>query len=76
MEEQDQRVQPKGDGSVSDEKDSASAKGGIDWADPTVPVGNAPPMSPWKVVLFAIAWVGWLGFLGAMLLSAGGATSG
>lgn len=36
---------------------------GIDWADPNVPPGNAPPMPRWPLVLSAVAWIAWLAFL-------------
>ena len=38
-------------------------KSGIDWADPNVPAGDAPPLPRWPLVLSAIAWLGWLVFL-------------
>ena len=43
----------------------------IDWDDPSIPVGDAPPMPSWPVVTFAIAWGGWVVFLIVMMLSAG-----
>lgn len=44
-------------------------KAGVDWADPNVPVGEAPPMPNWPLALFAIMWVGWIAFLAAMAIS-------
>ena len=40
----------------------------INWNDPDVPAGNAPPLPRWPLVLAALLWVGWLGFLVAMAL--------
>ena len=36
------------------------------WADPSIPVGNAPPMSPWLLVLAAAAWAAGIAFLVVM----------
>ncbi len=44
-------------------------KSRVDWGDPTVPVGNSPPMPRWPVVATALAWVAWIVFLIAMLAS-------
>ena len=41
----------------------------VNWDDPSVPVGNAPPMPRWPLVVSAIAWLAWVVFLIAMLLS-------
>ena len=48
-----------------------SAPGGVDWEDPSVPVGNAPRLPRWPLVLFAVAWVAWVGFLLVVALSDG-----
>lgn len=39
----------------------------INWEDPSVPVGNAPPLPRWPLVLFTLAWLAWVMFLVAML---------
>jgi len=44
-------------------------KARVNWDDPSVPVGNAPPMPRWPVVVTAIAWLAWVVFLIAMLVS-------
>lgn len=44
-------------------------KSRVDWDDPTVPVGNSPPLPRWPVVVTAIAWIAWIAFLIAMLAS-------
>lgn len=41
----------------------SSEKSGVDWADPEVPVGNAPPLPRWPLVLSALGWIAWLVFL-------------
>ena len=37
------------------------------WQDPDIPVGNAPPVGKIPLVLFSLAWVGWLVFLAMMI---------
>ncbi|MEK7731241.1 MAG: hypothetical protein AAB363_05220, partial [Planctomycetota bacterium] len=44
-------------------------KSRVNWDDPSVPVGNAPPMPRWPLVVTAIAWLAWVVFLIAMLVS-------
>ncbi|HNQ22408.1 MAG TPA: hypothetical protein PKK06_04875 [Phycisphaerae bacterium] len=38
----------------------------INWTDPDVPAGNAPPLPRWPLVVTAVLWVGWIGFLVVM----------
>ena len=59
-----------------------SKKPGVDWAarqadqqagsasftGPDVPVGNAPPLPRWPLVLSALAWIAWLVFLVLMAI--------
>ncbi len=60
----------KNDGRSSDSPSTDKApEKEIDWSDPSVPVGNAPPMPVWPVVLGGIAWVGWVVFLIVMALT-------
>jgi len=40
----------------------------IDWADPKVPAGNAPPLPGWPLYLSAAVFVAWLLFLVAMAI--------
>ncbi len=54
------------DNPTSDPTDEA-AKPLTIWEDPSVPVGNGPPMAKWPVVGFAIAWGAWLVFLFVMM---------
>ncbi|MGD2110871.1 MAG: hypothetical protein PVI86_15945 [Phycisphaerae bacterium] len=42
----------------------------IDWSDPNVPIGNAPRLPRWPLVLMVCVWVAWLGFLLTMLAGA------
>ena len=44
-------------------------KSRVNWDDPSVPVGNAPPMSRWPLVVTTIVWLAWIVFLIAMLVS-------
>lgn len=39
-----------------------------DWADPSVPVGDAPPMPRWRLYAAAALWMGFLLFLLAMAI--------
>ncbi len=56
-------------GAAPPEEDSVKEpeKQGVDWNDPAVPVGNAPPMSRWPLAVLGVAWLGWLVFLAVML---------
>lgn len=48
--------------------DIKSRHGSPDWSDPSIPCGNAPPLPWWPVGLAALVWVGWIGFLIAMVM--------
>ena len=41
----------------------------IDWEDPNVPVGNAPPLPRWPLAVVGLAWLVWVVFLMVMMLS-------
>ncbi|RJP40848.1 MAG: hypothetical protein C4547_02115 [Phycisphaerales bacterium] len=41
----------------------AARPSGVNWNDPTVPAGNAPPMPRWPLYLAAAAWFAWIVFL-------------
>ncbi len=41
----------------------------IDWADPNVPVGNAPPLPRWPLIVAGIAWLAWVVFLVVMTVN-------
>jgi hypothetical protein len=42
-------------GSTADEP-----KPWINWEDPNIPVGNAPPLPKWPLVLSGFAWLLWV----------------
>jgi hypothetical protein len=44
-------------------------KSRVHWDDPSVPVGNAPPMPRWPLVVSAVVWLAWVVFLIVMLVS-------
>ncbi len=46
---------------------------GIDWSDPSIPVGDAPPMSVTPLALSWVVWLVWLVFLVTMAVSHDGA---
>ena len=46
---------------------ATSKKQAINWADPDIPVGDAPPLPRWPVAVFSAAWLGWIVFLMIML---------
>ena len=48
---------------------STSGKRRVDWEDPKVPVGNAPPLPRWPVYVSGLAWGAWVLFLFFLLLS-------
>ena len=43
--------------------EDAEKKPRIDWADPDVPAGNAPPLSRWPFAMALVCWLGWIAFL-------------
>jgi hypothetical protein len=45
-------------------------RGGVYWNDPNIPCGNSPPLPRWPMVLAAVAWTAWIGFLVAMTVAA------
>ena len=53
--------------SAGDTKNERSR--GIDWSDPKVLAGNAPPMARWPLVLAGFAWFGGIAFLAVMAIS-------
>lgn len=40
---------------------------GIDWNDPLVAVGDAPPVSHWPLVVSSMCWLAWVAFLVATM---------
>lgn len=46
--------------------DEKPAGSGPDWKDPTVAIGNAPPMPGWPLAVSLMAWAGGVIFLLAM----------
>lgn len=56
-----------------DSKTGSSDEAGrprIDWEDPKIPVGNAPPLPRWPLVVAVFGWLGWVAFLVVMLQTA------
>jgi len=47
---------------------SSSASEKTIWENPDIPVGNAPPVGRIPLVLFSLAWIGWLVFLTMMIV--------
>ncbi len=41
----------------------------IDWEDPNIPVGNAPPLPRWPLAVTGLAWLAWGVFLVVMMLA-------
>ena len=41
----------------------------IDWEDPTVPIGNAPAMPGWPLVVASLAWAACIVLLLVMMVS-------
>jgi len=40
------------------------------WDDPSVPVGDSPPLPIWPMILSAAAWIVWIAFLVTMTVYA------
>ncbi|UCE61224.1 MAG: hypothetical protein JSU63_05640 [Phycisphaerales bacterium] len=53
------------------ETPKAEEKPAVDWADPTIPVGDSPPLPRWPAIVLGVAWFGWLVFLAFMAVSMG-----
>lgn len=43
--------------------DAEQESRGVDWADPAVPVGDAPTLPRWPLYVLSVAWIGWTIFL-------------
>ncbi len=71
MTEQGTTADNKNDSPSKSESSSEQPTPRIDWADPNVPVGNAPPLPKWPLALSICAWLVWVVFLVAMLLADG-----
>lgn len=41
----------------------------VNWEDPSIPVGDSPPLRRWPVVAWSVAWGAWVVFLIWMMLS-------
>jgi len=55
---------------------SPEEKRGINWDDPSVPIGNAPPLPRWPLVVSAVAWFASVVFLVVMMLGRDGSGTG
>ena len=55
---------------------SPEKKRGINWDDPSVPIGNAPPFPRWPLVVAAVAWFASVVFLVMMMLGPTGSGTG
>lgn len=53
---------------------ATETRGGIDWTDATVPVGDAPRLPRWPLYLLAVCWTGWVLFLLGLVVA--GRTAG
>ncbi|MCH8244017.1 MAG: hypothetical protein IH897_15620 [Planctomycetes bacterium] len=65
------RSENSGSGSAAGSKlEAGRAKAGgspVDWEDPNIPIGNAPPLPRWRFLVAGLAWLAWVGFLVVML---------
>ena len=41
----------------------------VDWEDPSIPVGNAPPLPRWPLTVAGIAWLAFVVFLMVMMVN-------
>ena len=53
--------------SDSASEDSSESSEPTIWENPDIPVGDAPPVGKIPLVLFSLAWVGWILFLAMMI---------
>jgi hypothetical protein len=60
--------QEKNEGTSSKDEETKEKKPWIDWGDPSVPAGNAPPLPRWPLALALVLWLAWMGFLLAMMV--------
>lgn len=51
------------------ESQTKTSNDGIDWSDPTIPVGNAPPMARWPMLVTGMAWAAGVAFLVMMAIA-------
>jgi hypothetical protein len=40
----------------------------VDWADPSIPAGDSPPMPRWPLVVGGAIWCAWVAFLTVMVI--------
>ncbi len=65
----DQAIE-KDQGDSHSAEDASTTKHGINWEDPSIPIGNSPPMAKWPIGIWALAWAAWITFLFATLTGA------
>lgn len=53
---------------TAESQETASQFRGVDWSDPAIPAGDAPPMARWPLFAAAAAFGLWLIFLVAMVI--------
>jgi hypothetical protein len=52
----------------AEQQQAAAQVRGVDWYDPTIPAGDAPPMPRWPLYAAAAAFGLWLVFLVVMVI--------
>ncbi len=58
-----------GEKASSDGQSDAADKPRINWEDPTVPIGDSPPLARWPLAVSTLGWMAWVVFLATMLLT-------
>ncbi len=51
------------------DSEATGRRAGINWNDPDVPAGNAPPMPAWPLILSGALWFAWIVFLVVTLVT-------
>ena len=69
VEDQQHSSNPDSPGTAETTSPDEQRKPRINWEDPNIPVGNAPPLPRWPLAAMGLAWLVWVVFLAVMLLS-------
>lgn len=69
MNEKSNQENPSKDDSSAAQPVDEKRKPRIDWEDPTIPIGNGPPLPRWPLAVSGIAWLLWIALMLVMALT-------